>query len=72
MLVKEAEAFAAGLPDVAAQLHAADPELYPRTIWADWLCGEHKPGHRRRVLDEFSTGITADGTVVEKAFLGSV
>ncbi|MFB7827386.1 Helicase associated domain protein [Streptomyces hydrogenans] len=70
--VKEAEAFAAGLPDVAAQLHAADPELYPRTIWADWLCGEHKPGHRRRVLGEFADGIATDGTVVEKGFLGSV
>ncbi|MBB4796280.1 superfamily II DNA or RNA helicase [Streptomyces nodosus] len=71
-VVKEAEAFATGLPDVAAQLHAADPELYPRTIWADWLCGEHKPNHRRRVLGEFAAGIAADGTVVEKGFLGSV
>ncbi|MFH8935173.1 DEAD/DEAH box helicase [Streptomyces griseosporeus] len=71
-VVKEAEAFAAGLPDVAKRLHAGDPELYPRTIWADWLCGEHKPGHRRRVLDEFSQGVAADGTVVEKTFLGSV
>ncbi|WP_406483281.1 Helicase associated domain protein [Streptomyces platensis] len=71
-VVKEAEAYAAGLPDVAAQLHAADPELYPRTIWADWLCGEHKPGHRRRVLGEFAAGIAMDGTVVEKCFLGSV
>ncbi|MEU1670376.1 Helicase associated domain protein [Streptomyces sparsogenes] len=71
-VVKEAEAFAAGLPDVAAQLHAADPELYPRTIWADWLCGEHKPNHRRRVLGEFAAGIATDGTVVEKGFLGSV
>jgi predicted helicase len=71
-VVKEAEAFAAGLPHVAAQLHAADPELYPKTIWANWLCGEHKPLHRRRVLDEFSRGIAADGTVAEKTFLGSV
>ncbi|MEV6963200.1 Helicase associated domain protein, partial [Streptomyces sp. NPDC051207] len=70
--VREAEAFAAGLPDVAAQLHAVDPELYPRTIWANWLCGEHKPGHRRRVLGEFASGIATDGTVVEKGFLGSV
>jgi hypothetical protein len=43
LLKKEAEAFAAGLPDVAAQLHASDPELYPKTIWADWLSGDHKP-----------------------------
>ncbi|MFF6816228.1 Helicase associated domain protein [Streptomyces sp. NPDC012403] len=71
-VVKEAEAFAAGLPDVASQLHAAKPELYPRTIWVDWLCGEHKPLHRWRVLTEFAAGIATDGTVVEKSFLGSV
>ncbi|MFF9025750.1 DEAD/DEAH box helicase [Streptomyces eurythermus] len=71
-VVKEAEAFAAGLPDVAAQLHASDPELYPKTIWADWLCGEHKPLHRRRLLGEFASGIATDGTVVEKCFLCSV
>ncbi|MBB5932215.1 superfamily II DNA or RNA helicase [Streptomyces echinatus] len=70
--VKEAEAFAAGLPDVAQQLHTADPGLYPRTVWADWLCGEHRVDHRRRVLGEFATGIAGDGTVVEKSFLGSV
>ncbi|MEU7038856.1 Helicase associated domain protein [Streptomyces sp. NPDC046237] len=71
-VVKEAEAFAAGLPDVAAQLHASDPELYPKTIWADWLCGDHKPLHRRRLLGEFAAGIAGDGTVVEKCFLCSV
>ncbi len=36
-VVKEAEAFAAGLPDVT-RLHASDPELYPATVWAAWLC----------------------------------
>lgn len=71
-VVKEAEAFAAGLPDVAAQLHASDPALYPKTIWADWLCGDHKPLHRRRLLGEFAAGIATDGTVVEKCFLCSV
>ncbi|KOV91505.1 helicase [Streptomyces sp. NRRL B-3648] len=71
-VVKEAEAFAAGLPHVAKQLQAAEPELYPRAVWADWLCGDHRALHRRRVLDEFSRGIAADGTVVEKTFLGSV
>ncbi|MFI1069503.1 Helicase associated domain protein [Streptomyces puniciscabiei] len=71
-LVKEAEAFAAGLADVAARLHTDDPERYPKTIWADWLCGEHKPLHRRRVLGEFADRITSDGTVAEKCFLGSV
>ncbi|GGP33054.1 helicase [Streptomyces capoamus] len=71
-VVREAEAFAAGLPDVAQRLYAAEPELYPRTIWANWLCGDHRPAHRRRVLGEFAAGIAADGTVVEKSFLGSV
>ncbi|MGW5249042.1 Helicase associated domain protein [Streptomyces sp. NPDC004129] len=71
-VVREAEAFAAGLPDVAAQLHAANPELYPRTVWANWLCGDHKPNHRQRVLTEFADGIATDGTVVEKGYLGSV
>ncbi|WP_329112861.1 DEAD/DEAH box helicase [Streptomyces sp. NBC_01465] len=71
-LVKEAEAFAAGLPQIAAQLHASDPELYPATIWANWLCGDHKPLHRRRLLGEFAAGIATDGTVVEKCFLCSV
>ncbi|MEV8547708.1 Helicase associated domain protein [Streptomyces sp. NPDC051572] len=71
-VVKEAEAFSAGVPDVAAQLHDDDPELYPATVWADWLCGDHKPLHRRRVLGEFASLIATDGTVVEKAFLSSV
>ncbi|WP_420706010.1 Helicase associated domain protein [Streptomyces sp. Mg1] len=70
--MKEAEAFAAGLPDVAEQLHASDRELYPATIWADWLCDEHKPLHRRQVLAEFAERIATDGTVVEKGYLGSV
>lgn len=71
-VVKEAEAFAAGLPSVAAQLHGSDPELYPDAVWANWLCGEHKPLHRRRVLDEFADGVASDGTVVEKSYLSSV
>ncbi|WP_431331465.1 hypothetical protein ACPZ13_36560 (plasmid) [Streptomyces sp. IPPR8] len=32
-VVKEAEAFAVGLSSVGAQLHAADPALYPKAIW---------------------------------------
>jgi len=71
-IVKEAEAFAAGLPRVAKRLHTADPELHPKTIWAEWLCGDHKPDHRQRILGEFADGITTDGTVVEKSFLSSV
>ncbi|GAA2331266.1 Helicase associated domain protein [Streptomyces cuspidosporus] len=43
-----------------------------RVSRADWLCGDHKPNHRRRVLGEFADGIATDGTVVEKGFLGSV
>lgn len=70
--VKEAEAFAAGLTDVAERLHAAEPGLYPRAVWADWLCGDHRADHRRRVLGEFAAGTATDGTVVEKSFLGSV
>ncbi|WP_225102072.1 DEAD/DEAH box helicase [Streptomyces sp. CoH27] len=66
-LVKEAEAFAAGLPDVAARLHADDPESYPGAVWADWLCGDHPPAHRRRVLDEFAGG----GASAARRFLGS-
>ncbi|MEU2475594.1 Helicase associated domain protein [Streptomyces sp. NPDC012842] len=71
-LVREAEAFSVGLPDVAARLHKDDPELYPNTVWAEWLSGEHSPLQRARVLDEFATGITSDGIVVEKSYLGSV
>ncbi|GLX49709.1 helicase [Streptomyces hygroscopicus subsp. hygroscopicus] len=65
-LVKEAEAFAAGLPGVAAQLHADGPGLYPGAVWADWLCGDHPPARRRRVLDEFAGGADA-----ARRFLGS-
>ncbi|MFF4560061.1 Helicase associated domain protein [Streptomyces sp. NPDC001435] len=67
-LVREAEAFATGLPAVAAQLHAAEPGRYPRTVWADWLCGDHAPQHRRRVLDDFARV----GGRTDRAFLSSV
>ncbi|MEU8462137.1 Helicase associated domain protein [Streptomyces sp. NPDC029003] len=69
-LTKEAEAFAAGLPAVAARLRSASRAplpAYPRTVWADWLCGQHTAAHRRRVLEAF-----AADRVAEKAFLGSV
>lgn len=53
----EAQAYAEGLEWVAAELHADQPETYPKRIWADWLCGEHVPEHRREVLGSFgSTG----------------
>lgn len=70
--IAAAEAFAAGLPEVAAKLHASEPELYPKTVWADWLSGDHKPGQRKWVLDEFASRTATDGTAVEKSFLSSV
>ncbi|WP_404200213.1 DEAD/DEAH box helicase [Streptomyces tauricus] len=51
----EAQAYAEGLDRVAAKLHADQPETYPSRLWADWLCGEHAPQHRRTVLDSFAT-----------------
>ncbi|MFJ3899880.1 Helicase associated domain protein [Streptomyces sp. NPDC090083] len=51
----EAQAYAEGLERVAAKLHADQPETYPATMWADWLCGEHDPEHRRQVFGEFAT-----------------
>ncbi|MEU9979293.1 Helicase associated domain protein [Streptomyces sp. NPDC051014] len=51
----EAQAYAQGLKVVAAKLYADRPETYPRAVWADWLCGEHAPQHRREVLGSFGT-----------------
>ncbi|MFF8018559.1 Helicase associated domain protein [Streptomyces sp. NPDC007929] len=51
----EAQAYAEGLERVAAKLHANEPETYPEGIWADWLCGEHAPEHRRQVLGSFGS-----------------
>ncbi|WP_370424372.1 Helicase associated domain protein, partial [Streptomyces sp. QH1-20] len=51
----EAQAYAEGLERAAAKLHADQPETYPKRIWADWLCGEHVPEHRREVLGSFGT-----------------
>ncbi|MFE2728923.1 Helicase associated domain protein [Kitasatospora sp. NPDC059327] len=53
----EAEAFAAGLPKVAAQLHADIPGFYPapEDVWVDWLCGEHAADDRRTVLKAFGS-----------------
>ncbi|MFG2351856.1 DEAD/DEAH box helicase [Streptomyces phaeochromogenes] len=55
--VSEAEAMAASVPAVAARLAEDDPDTYPpvEQVWADWLYGEHAPGHRRTVLDEFAS-----------------
>ncbi|MEU0414347.1 Helicase associated domain protein [Streptomyces griseorubiginosus] len=51
----EAQAYAEGLERVAAKLHADQPEKYPARIWANWLCGEHVPEHRQKVLGSFGT-----------------
>ncbi|MGA5506023.1 Helicase associated domain protein [Streptomyces umbrinus] len=55
--VSEAEAMAASVPAVAARLAEDAPDTYPPAgqVWADWLYGEHAPGHRRTVLDEFAS-----------------
>lgn len=55
--VGEAEAMAASVPGVAARLAEEEPDVYPAAgqVWADWLYGEHGPGHRRGVLDEFAS-----------------
>ncbi|TXR92116.1 helicase, partial [Streptomyces sp. col6] len=51
--LERAHAFAGGLGRVAKRLHAADSERYPERVWANWLCGEHEPDHRRQVLADF-------------------
>ncbi|MFI1508211.1 Helicase associated domain protein [Streptomyces sp. NPDC020597] len=53
----EAQAYAEGLQSVAAKLHVDQPEKYPARTWAEWLCGEHDPEHRRTVLAEFATTV---------------
>lgn len=55
----EAEAMAAGVPEVAEQLHQEDPGLYPPVgrVWSEWLYAEHEPGHRRAVLEEFGSDV---------------
>lgn len=55
--VSEAEAMAAAVPVTARRLAEDDPDTYPpaRQVWADWLYGDHAPGHRRQVLDEFAS-----------------
>ncbi|WP_345142316.1 DEAD/DEAH box helicase [Streptomyces mexicanus] len=55
--VAEAEAMAAGIGATAKRLADDDPERYPPAdrVWADWLYGEHAPGYRRQVLDEFAS-----------------
>ncbi|MGW7142485.1 Helicase associated domain protein [Streptomyces xanthophaeus] len=49
----EAQAFAEGLPRVAARLHETHPETHPEQVWAGWLRGEHEPEYRADVLADF-------------------
>lgn len=70
----EAEAFASGLGGVAEALWESGEGAYPEpgSVWAQWLCGEHKVAYRRGVLEEFSSGCAADGVVWERCVLSSV
>ncbi|MDQ0945940.1 hypothetical protein QFZ67_007645 [Streptomyces sp. V1I1] len=72
--VAEAEAFALGLPGKAGELHAEDAALYPAEseVWAEWLHGEHKPAHRRRVLGQFAACATDIGTEAALSLVASV
>ncbi|MFQ6198838.1 Helicase associated domain protein [Streptomyces sp. NPDC000405] len=57
--VTEAEAMAEGVVDVARRLWEDDPRRFPapERVWADWLYGDHAPGHRRAVLEEFASDV---------------
>ncbi|MFK0160460.1 Helicase associated domain protein [Streptomyces sp. NPDC090493] len=59
--VGEAEAMAAAVPVTAGRLSEDGPDVFPPAaqVWADWLCGEHAPAHRRAVLEEFASGFLA-------------
>ncbi|MFB8443621.1 Helicase associated domain protein [Streptomyces niveus] len=71
--VAEAEAFALGLPDKAAELHDENPN-YPSKdgVWAQWLCGEHTPGHRQEVLAQHAAGTTDGGVDAALSLVASV
>ncbi|MEV5508263.1 DEAD/DEAH box helicase [Streptomyces orinoci] len=60
--VSEAEAMAAGVVGAAERLWEDDPRRFPapERVWADWLCGDHAPGHRRAVLAEFASDVIED------------
>jgi superfamily II DNA or RNA helicase len=57
--VSEAEAMAEGLAEVAARLYAENAKRYhpAERVWASWLYGEHKPGHRKTQLQEFASDV---------------
>ncbi|TDU67906.1 helicase associated domain-containing protein [Streptomyces sp. KS 21] len=73
--VSEAEAFAVGLPGKARDLRRQDGEPEPSedaAVWAQWLHGEHKPAHRRRVLTQFAAGLTDSGQDAWLSLIASV
>ncbi|MFD3539597.1 Helicase associated domain protein [Streptomyces sp. NPDC058662] len=73
--VSEAEAFAVGLPGKARDLRRQDGEPEPSEdagVWAQWLHGEHKPAHRRRVLTQFAAGLTDSGQDARLSLIASV
>ncbi|MEU3777985.1 Helicase associated domain protein [Streptomyces sp. NPDC032472] len=49
----EAEAFCKGLEKKAKELHASNPDMYPKSVWSGWLRGEHEADHRAAVLAQF-------------------
>jgi superfamily II DNA or RNA helicase len=49
----EARAFSEGLGRVAARLHAEEPKRHPKSVWANWLSGEHDPDVRAERLARF-------------------
>ncbi|MEU2454779.1 Helicase associated domain protein [Streptomyces sp. NPDC012765] len=73
--VSEAEAFAVGLPDKARELHrqgGGTAFSEDAAVWAQWLHGEHKPAHRRRVLTQFAAGLTNSGQDARLSLIASV
>lgn len=77
--VSEAEAMAESVADAARRLWEDDPRWFPapERVWAGWLRGEHSPGHRRAVLDEFACDVIevhddGDGLGLRPAALRSV
>ncbi|MFI0743447.1 Helicase associated domain protein [Streptomyces sp. NPDC021100] len=69
--VSEAEAMAEGVAGAAERLWQDDPRRFPapERVWADWLCGEHAPGHRRAVLEEFASDVIEDQDELRPAAL---
>ncbi|WP_435059646.1 Helicase associated domain protein [Streptomyces sp. bgisy060] len=70
-LTVDAMAFARAFPETAAELHAGDPERYPRRVSAEWLCGDHTLEVRRLVMDRFGDGVDEEGRETDFSILSS-